>query len=280
LVAGSGKSILRYVAAQLFHPRQLISLSSSSIIHDTKRVSNITASCVVYFFFDFKDESKQDSRALLSSLLIQLSDQSDSCFKVLFDLYSSHKRGEEQPSEDSLLQCLKVMILGSGEVPIYIIVDALDECPDISKKTGVPRPRRKALQIVKELVQLQHSNLHLCLTSRPEADIRNVLEPLACFKISLHDEDGQKEDIAEYVRSVVYSDEEQEMNRWRSEVKELVINTLSEKADGMYVCSSILIPLAETITQVSLGGLSTGNTAAVFCTQCPACAQRIARVSR
>jgi hypothetical protein len=164
---------------------------------------------VVFFFFDFKDEAKQDSRALLSSLLIQLCNQSDSCFKVLFDLYSSHKRGDKQPSEEALSQCLKDMILGSGEVPIYVIVDALDESPDISKKTGVPRPRRKALQIVKELVELRRSNLHLCLTSRPEADLRSVLEPLASVKVSLHDQDGQKEDIAEYVRSVVYSDEEQ-----------------------------------------------------------------------
>jgi hypothetical protein len=263
----------------LLHPGKLIFWSSSSIIHDAKRDSDITASCVVFFFFDFKDEAKQDSRALLSSLLIQLCDQSDSCFKALFDLYSSHKRGEEQPSEDALLQCLKDMILGSGEAPFYIIVDALDECPDISKKTGVPRPRRKALQIVKELVQLRRSNLHLCITSRPEADIQNVLEPLACFKVSLHDQDGQREDIAEYVRSVVYSDEEQETNRWRPEVKELVIKTLSEKADGMYGCSSRFITLTQIVTQVSLGRMSTGNATELSCTQCSACARRIAQIS-
>jgi hypothetical protein len=256
----------------LLRPGKFIFWPSSSIIHDTTPVSNARASCVVFFFFDFKDEAKQDSRALLSSLLIQLCDQSDSCFKALFDLYSSHKRGEKQPSEDALLQCLKNMILGSGEVPIYVIVDALDECPDISKKIGVPRPRRKALQIVKELVELRSSNLHLCLTSRPEANIRSVLESLACSKVSLHDQDGQKEDIAEYVRSAVYSDEEQEMKRWRPEVKEVVIKTLSEKADGMYGCSSGFITLTQVVTQVSLGRMSTGNAAELSCTQCSACA--------
>ena len=212
------------------------------------RVSNGRASFVNYFFFDFKDEAKQDSRALLSSLLTQLCDQSDSCFKTLFDLYSSHKRGGEQPAEDALSQCLKDMIVGSGDVPIYIIIDALDECPDISKKTGMPRPRRKVLQIVKELVELRHPNLHLYLASRPEADIRSVLEPLTCVKISLHDQEGQKEDIAEYVRSVVYSGEEQEMKRWRPEVKELVIKTLSAKANGMYGRSSFSITPADTVT--------------------------------
>jgi hypothetical protein len=212
---------------------------------------------VVYFFFDYKDVAKQDSRALLSSLLIQLCDQSDSCFKTLFDLYSSHERGKVQPSEDALLKCLKDMILGSGEVPIYVIVDALDECPDISKKIGVSPPRGEAMKVVKELVELRHSNLHLCLTSRPEADIRSVLEPLAWFNVSLHDQDGQKRDIAKYARSFVYSDDKLLMKRWEREVKELVIKTLCEKADGMYGCSSILITLAQTVTQVSLGRVST-----------------------
>src|SRR6267154_2839265 len=68
-----------------------------------------------------------------------------------------------------------------------------------------------------------------------EFDIRNVLEPLTSRRVSLHDQSGQKEDIAEYVRSIVYSDSEQIMRRWRTEDKELVIKTLSEGADGMYV---------------------------------------------
>jgi len=75
--------------------------------------------------------------------------------------------------------------------------------------------------------------VRICTTSRPEFDIRNSLEDLAYFKVSLHDQDGQKQDIAEYVRSVVYLDEEPVMKKWKGEVKDLVIKTLSEKADGM-----------------------------------------------
>jgi hypothetical protein len=51
--------------------------------------------------------------------------------------------------------------------------------------------------------------------------------------VSLHDQSGQNGDIADYVRSVVYSDSEQIMRRWRVEDKELVIETLSDRADGM-----------------------------------------------
>jgi hypothetical protein len=49
--------------------------------------------------------------------------------------------------------------------------------------------------------------------------------------VSLHNESGQKEDIVKYVRFVVNSD--RRMRRWREEDKNLVILTLSEKADGM-----------------------------------------------
>jgi hypothetical protein len=62
-------------------------------------------------------------------------------------------------------------------------------------------------------------------------DIRMVLEPLTSLKISLHDENGQKEDIIEYIKSVVRSD--RRMRRWKEEDKQLVINTLCGKADGM-----------------------------------------------
>jgi ankyrin repeat protein len=139
------------------------------------------------------------------------------------------------------------VISGSGQVPIYVTIDALDECPNISKEIGVPPPRRKALQIVKELVELHCPNLHLCVASRPEADIQSVLEPLAYFKVSLHDQDGQKEDISEYVRSVIYSDEEQEMKRWRPEIKELAFKTLSAKADGMYEYPFIFMTFIQTV---------------------------------
>jgi hypothetical protein len=114
--------------------------------------------------------------------------------------------------------------------PIYLIMDALDECPDTSE---VPSPRNRILQLLKELADLQIPNLRICVTSRPEFDIRDILGPLTSHQVSLHDQSGQKQDIAGYVRSVVYSDSEPYMRRWREEDKEFVIETLSAQADGM-----------------------------------------------
>ena len=120
------------------------------------------------------------------------------------------------------------MLSVAARHPIFLIVDALDECPDSS---GMPTPREVVLNLLEGLVRQSLPNLHICVTSRPEIDIKNVLEPLASSAVSLHDESGQMKDISDYVSGVVYSDKK--MRRWRSDEKELVIEELSNKADGM-----------------------------------------------
>ena len=84
---------------------------------------------------------------------------------------------------------------------------------------------------LENLIRLGLPNLRICVTSRPEIDIKMALEKLPHGSVSLHDEIGQKKDISEYVRSVVYSDKK--MWRLRDEEKRLVIEELSNKADGM-----------------------------------------------
>ena len=209
-------------------PSELTSLTSSVIIRDIESTSNAGSTFLAYFYFDFKDKAKQDSRALLSSLLVQLSEQSDIFCDILFSLYSTHKQGLQQPNDDSLLQCLKDVLEAMRQVPIYLILDALDECPN---DLGVPSSREKVLKMVKEVVGLHSPNLRLCVTSRPEFDIRSVLKHLATQQISLHDEGGQKQDIIDYVTSVVRSDER--MKRWRDNDRAMVIEKLTAKADGM-----------------------------------------------
>jgi hypothetical protein len=185
---------------------------------------------MAYFYFDFRDANKQGLRDLISSLLIQISASSGPCCDILSDLYSTHDKGKNQPTDSSLAETLKKLVTLPDRPPIYLIIDALDESPNTS---GISSPREMVLQLVKELVDLSLPNLHICVTSRPEIDIRNVLEPLTSRRVSLHDQSGQKQDIEDYVRSVVYSDSQQIMKRWKIEDKELVIKTVSERADGM-----------------------------------------------
>ena len=183
---------------------------------------------MAYYYFDFRDIKKQDCYGLLSSIVSQLSSESDSCYNVLSKLYSDNGRGVRKPDFGAMKQCLADMLSLPGQGQIYIIVDALDECPNFP---GTPSSREDVLEFVKEIVNLKLSNVNLCVASRPEMDIRFVLEPLTTLKISLHDEIGQKKDMIEYLNSIVRSDSS--MRRWKEEDKQLVIDTLSSKADGM-----------------------------------------------
>ncbi|KAH9053155.1 hypothetical protein EDB87DRAFT_286188 [Lactarius vividus] len=210
---GSGKSVI-----------------CSSVIRDIMTVCEAGPAIMAYFYFDFKDLNKQTCHDLLLSLVSQLSTRSSPCCDILHRVYKIHENGTRQPSDETLKECLKEMLRLPGQGPIFIILDALDECPDSS---GIPSPRDEVLQLVKELVDLHLQGLHICATSRPEVDIRVILEPLAFRSVSLHDESGQKTDIADYVRNVVNSSPSIAMRRWRAEDKNLVIETLTERADGM-----------------------------------------------
>ena len=200
--------------------------TSSGIIRDIDHLCAAGLAMTAYYYFDFRDTDKQNHRGLLSSLLCQLGAVSDPCYDILYRLYSVHAWGTREPSDSALAQCLMDMLQLDGQPAIYIVIDALDECPNSS---GIPTPREKVLELLEDLIKLP--NVRLCVSSRPEFDIRSVLEPLASFRVSLHNETGQKKDIQDYVSNVVNSD--RKMRKWRAPEKQLVIDTLSERADGM-----------------------------------------------
>jgi hypothetical protein len=203
---------------------------SSAVIQDIETLRKTGSACMAYFYFDFRDPDKKNRRNLLLSLLVQLSTQSGPCCDALYQLYLEHDKGSRAPGEAALTQCLKDMLNIPKQLPIFIILDALDECPN---SYGIPSPREQVLTLVKELINLRLPHLHFWVTSRPEFDIRATLGRLAAHSVSLHDESGQKQDIVDYVTSVVHSDSETMMKRWREEDKKVVVESLSEKADGM-----------------------------------------------
>ena len=204
--------------------------SSSAIIRDIIGLREAGLASLAYFYFDFRDADKQNLHNALPSILTQLSARSDPCSEILARVYAAHDDGSYKPSTSTMIACLKEMLALPGQAPVYIILDALDECPNTS---GIPSARKQVLDLLKDLVSLQLPGLHLCVTSRPEIDIRVTLEPLAFQSVSIHDQSGQKTDIEEYIRFIVYAESETAMGKWRNHDKELVIKTLTGRADGM-----------------------------------------------
>jgi hypothetical protein len=221
---------------QIHSLRELIPATSSTVIEDIDGMRKRGLASVAFFYCDFRDDEKKDRRGLLSSLLLQLCDQSDSYSTVLSNFYTTHRRGTQAPTDSALAQCLKDIIKLPGQAPVYIILDALDECPNTS---AMPTPREKVLKLVEDLVSSNLPNLHMCVTSRPEPDIKFVLDPLGFHPVSIHGESGQRQDIDNYIKSFVHTDPN--MQNWKAEDKQLVMDVLAKKADGMYAICTITL---------------------------------------
>ena len=180
------------------------------------------------YFYDFRDDLKKDLRGLLSSMLFQLCDQSDSYYNTLSLFHSAHRDGGQSPHDEELIQCLVDLVKLPGPPPVYLIVDGLDESPNTSTQSF---HREQVLSFLDDIVKAELQNLRLCVTSRPEVDIEVTLEPLAFRSVSLENESGQKKDIQDCIESVVHTDKK--MKSWNPKQKQLVIDVLAKKADGM-----------------------------------------------
>ena len=222
--AGAGKTVIWYDILSIFCVHRLILFSSSATIDDICTLQRSGLASLAFFYCDFRDEQKKHRRGLLSSLLAQLGGQSGAYSDILSGFIKDHQykfrpSKHRYASDSELADCLKDMLKLPGQATVHIIIDALDECP---MATGSQSSREKVLEIVEDLVKLQIPNLRICVTSRLEADILPVLEPLALHSVSLHSEDGQLNDISEYVKFVVHNDHE--MRRWKATDKQLVID--------------------------------------------------------
>ena len=206
----------------------LMALASSTIIEEIEAMRKSGLASLGFFYHDFRDDQKKDRRGLLSSLLVQLCHQSDAYSNILTEFYMEHGNGSQPPSDSALVRCLMDVLRFPGQAPVYLILDALDECPN---KYSFPSPREKVLQLVEGLIDSRLSSLHICVTSRPEVDIKVLLEPLSYRSISLHDESGQMEDIENYIKSAI--NKVSRIRRWKAEDKQLVIDVLTNNAGGM-----------------------------------------------
>ena len=177
---------------------------------------------------------------------------------IYFLIFIRHAHGRRKPGDGVLTQYLKKMLSLPTQGPVYLIIDALDECPN---HTRMPTSREEIVDLIQDLVDLHLPNVHLCVTSRPEIDIQTALEPLASLYISLHNESCQTKDIVDYVRPVVHSDKI--IQRRREEDKNLVIKTLSEKPMAYKHVTVVFLTRSRAVLQVSVGVLSVRESMAM-----------------
>jgi hypothetical protein len=193
-------------------------LSSSVIQHFREYCKSRPDHGCAYFYFTFRDRSKQTCEALIQSLVIQLASQTtrlDVEFEKLYSQYHPSK-----PQLESLVSTLRHLVSSFTEV--YVIIDALDEYTEVEK----------LLRTVQTFSHWEIPGLHLLATSRPEKIIKDVLDRPEVCNIPV-DKELKNEDIRAHVRAQLQAD--LSLKRWSSklEIQAEIEACLVDKAHGM-----------------------------------------------
>ncbi|KAF8490589.1 hypothetical protein JB92DRAFT_2819701, partial [Gautieria morchelliformis] len=175
---------------------------------------------IAFFYFDFNISSKDTpSDAVLRSLLKQLSAQCPAIPNTLDTLYSESVAANRSPAHGQLLSTLK-SVIGHFRA-VYIVFDALDECPE----------RSRFLKVVNEIHAWRVDGLHLLATSRKEGDIDRVLKGLVTHEVSMN-ESLVDPDIKVHISRTLLEDIEFSM--CSEDEKEMVETNLMKGAHGMF----------------------------------------------
>ena len=70
---------------------------------------------LAFYYYDFRDDQKNNLRGLLSSMLFQLCEQSESYHDVVSTFYSTQGHGAQSLSDNELALCLKELLKLSGQ---------------------------------------------------------------------------------------------------------------------------------------------------------------------
>ncbi|KAF8122745.1 hypothetical protein K438DRAFT_1176759 [Mycena galopus ATCC 62051] len=136
-ISGSGKTVL-----------------SSTIINALRA----RAEPLAFFYFDTNNRKQLTVTQLLYSLVDQLSVQAHPPDKTLNSLWTAYANGKHLPSNAALISDALIPILRQLTKPVYIVLDALDECSE----------RDELLRVITLLVDAKLLHVHILMTSRPE----------------------------------------------------------------------------------------------------------------
>lgn len=145
---------------------------------------------IAYMYCNFRRSDEQKPHNLLASILKQLVMGRPQVPDTVDQLYNYHRTKETQPSLSEILKELHSITAAYSKC--FIIVDALDECPNID---GGRR------QFISELRKLQtHANVNILATSRM---IPEIAQDLGTGYVSLEIR-ASDEDVGRYLEGQIH----------------------------------------------------------------------------
>jgi hypothetical protein len=200
----------------------------SSIVEDLKQDIGAnpfapSSPILLYFFFDFRDKRKQSLEDMVRTLAHQLYYHDINIRQPLDKLFHACGDGYRKPSTELLLRVVLEFLLTTGR-RVYLVLDALDECP----------ARHDLLAWIRTIANLTDPKIHLLVTSRKEPDIDTVLgfddviDQVVAVQAEIIDAD-----IRAYIIDTLRTDVS--FKRWErhEDVQQMIRDSLFEKSNGM-----------------------------------------------
>jgi hypothetical protein len=191
----------------------------STAIEDIRMTSEQDAdTAFAFFYFSFSDERKQSDSDLLRSLVAQLGWREPG-LSMLRQAYGDAKRSVPGPDE------LEKIFLASTRScsKVYLLVDALDECPEDHET------RQSVLARIERLTQ-DAPNLRVLATSRELDRIRKSMEALIAEPLRVTTR-AVDDDIRLYLAKEISRD--RSLCELSPEMRTLIESTIASQADGM-----------------------------------------------
>jgi hypothetical protein len=189
--------------------------------HLRKQFGNETGIAAIYC--NYKDIEVQTPANLFASLWMQLVESHPISDDVKM-LHQKHINRNTRPSLSEILQVLRSEIDDYSGSKVFIIVDALDECPEDNKIRETILTELRALQ----------STVHLMVTSRPHVTVE-LDHPCLIVDIRASDRD-----VLHYVDGRISCDRQLAKHlKGRAALQEDLQKTVVRNAQGMYVDQSV-----------------------------------------
>ncbi|KAJ5554225.1 NACHT domain-containing protein [Penicillium frequentans] len=182
---------------------------------------------LAYWYFRFDDAVTLNVSSMVRSFIRQLTP-----FPLpasVRKLWDQHRSRSMEPDDKILIELLDSIIGGLDEV-VYIIIDALDECPrDVNRR----HERDILFGCIKHLMQQHGERIRILVTSRPEPDIHDALLEYTGLDIEFN----MKRDVRKFVENALQGD--RWLNGWTDTIKMEIKERLLSITDSRFLWTDL-----------------------------------------
>ena len=197
-IPGSGKSVL-----------------CSTVINHVQRLSSDAAEKIlIYFYFDFSDDSKRSTENLTRSLISQLSSRKP-YDQSLNETWKDSRTGKHAITQFMLLGILFSLL--EHYIDVVIVVDAIDEAED----------PQAVMKVIGQIHDRKISHVHIMLSSRWTHTVEVTMRADGAYTLEL-DLSNVESDISTYVFETV-----SRCQNWDEATQTRVSELVISRAEGM-----------------------------------------------